>query len=99
MKPNYFQILHVGLAAFLLVVGASPVTAEPSHAIAMYGDPVLPPDFVSLPYANPDAPKGGRIVFAQPGSFDSLNPHILKGRAPWAVRAHVFESPHGAFIR
>nr|WP_240804421.1 extracellular solute-binding protein [Qingshengfaniella alkalisoli] len=58
----------------------------------MYGDPSLPPDFVSLPYANPDAPKGGRIVFGERGGFDSLNPHILKGNAPWAVRAHVFES-------
>ena len=28
-----------------------------SHGIAMYGEPALPPDFVSLPYANPDAPK------------------------------------------
>ncbi|MEM8555203.1 MAG: extracellular solute-binding protein [Pseudomonadota bacterium] len=66
--------------------------AEPQHGIAMYGDPALPPDFVSLPFANPDAPKGGRIVFGERGGFDSLNPHILKGRAPWGVRAHVFES-------
>lgn len=58
----------------------------------MYGDPALPPDFVSLPYANPDAPTGGRIIFGERGGFDALNPHILKGRAPWGVRAHVFES-------
>ena len=32
--------------------------AEPQHGIAMYGEPALPPDFVSLPYANPDAPEG-----------------------------------------
>ena len=48
----------------------------------MYGDPALPPDFVSLPHVNPDAPKGGRIVFGESGSFDSMNPFILKGRAP-----------------
>lgn len=66
--------------------------AEPQHGIAMYGAPALPPDFVSLPYANPDAPTGGRIVFGERGGFDSLNPHILKGRAPWGVQAHVFES-------
>lgn len=58
----------------------------------MYGEPALPHDFVSLPYANPDAPKGGRIVFGERGGFDALNPHILKGRAPWGVNAHVFES-------
>jgi peptide/nickel transport system substrate-binding protein len=61
----------------------------------MYGDPALPPDFVSLPYANPDAPKGGRIIFGETGGFDSLNPHILKGNAPWGVQSHLFESLMG----
>ena len=69
-----------------------PAAAEPRHGIAMYGEPALPPDFVSLPYANPDAPKGGTIVFGETGGFDSLNPYILKGRAPAAVSAHVFET-------
>lgn len=69
--------------------------AEPRHAIAMYGEPALPPDFVSLPYVNPEAPKGGEIVFGETGGFDSLNPYILKGRAPWGVQTHVFESLMG----
>jgi peptide/nickel transport system substrate-binding protein len=79
------------LAALLPVV----TVAEPRHAIAMYGEPELPPDFVSLPYANPDAPKGGRIVMGETGGFDSLNPYILKGRAPWGVQAWVFETLMG----
>ena len=61
----------------------------------MYGEPALPPDFVSLPYANPDAPKGGRIVQGEVGSFDSLNPHILKGRVPWQLRFLAHESLMG----
>jgi peptide/nickel transport system substrate-binding protein len=61
----------------------------------MYGDPALPPDFVSLPYANPEAPKGGRIVQGEVGSFDSLNPHILKGNVPWQLRYLAFESLMG----
>ncbi|SFA77166.1 peptide/nickel transport system substrate-binding protein [Poseidonocella pacifica] len=69
--------------------------AEPTHGIAMYGTPALPPDFVSLPYANPDAPKGGRIVTGESGSFDSLNPHILKGNVPWALRFLAYESLMG----
>ena len=56
---------------------------------------MLPPDFVSLPYANPDAQKGGQIVFGEVGGFDSLNPYILKGRAPWAVQTLVFETLMG----
>lgn len=61
----------------------------------MYGEPALPPDFVALPQVNPDAPKGGRITFGEPGGFDSLNPHILKGSAPYGVGVHVFESLMG----
>ena len=81
------------VAGFLaLVLGMNLAAAEPTHGIAMYGDPSLPPDFVSLPYANPDAPKGGTIVFGETGGFDSLNPYILKGRAPWGIQSHVFET-------
>lgn len=53
--------------------------AAPSHAIAMHGDPALPADFTHLPYANPDAPKGGTINYAWPGTFDSINPFIVQG--------------------
>ncbi|SEM08737.1 peptide/nickel transport system substrate-binding protein [Roseovarius azorensis] len=62
--------------------------SEPAHGIAMYGDPALPPDFVSLPYANPEAPKGGRVVTGNVGGFDSLNPFILRGTPPWEL-AHL----------
>ncbi len=65
--------------------------AEPTHGIAMHGVPALAPGFTNLPYANPDAPKGGRVVFGETGGFDSLNPYVLKGRAPWGVRAHTVE--------
>ncbi|NBE08585.1 ABC transporter substrate-binding protein [Rhodobacter sp. CCP-1] len=58
----------------------------------MYGRPALPPDFVSLPYANPDAPKGGRIVFGESGGFDSLNPFIVSGIAPAGLTAHTVET-------
>ena len=52
--------------------------AEPKHAIAMQGEPALPDDFTHFPYANPDAPKGGDITYCVIGSFDNLNPFIIK---------------------
>ena len=61
----------------------------------MYGAPALPPDFVSLPYANPDAPKGGRIVFGNTGGFDSLNPFVVKGTPPWQLGFLGYESLMG----
>ncbi len=69
--------------------------AQPSHGIAMYGEPALPPDFAHLPYANPDAPTGGRIVTGEVGSFDSLNPHIRQGSVPWQLRFLAYESLMG----
>ena len=85
------------LALGALMAAATPATglAEPAHGIAMYGEPALPPDFVSLPYANPDAPQGGTIVFGELGGFDSLNPYILRGRAPAGLQVHVFETLMG----
>ena len=45
----------------------------------MHGEPALQADFAHLPYVNPDAPKGGRINYAWPGTFDSINPFIVQG--------------------
>lgn len=50
-----------------------------SHAIALHGAPALPPGFTHLPYANPDAPAGGRMRLDALGTYDSLNPFINKG--------------------
>lgn len=66
--------------------------AEISHGIAMHGAPALPPDFTHLPYVNPDAPKGGRVVLGQHGTFDSLTPFIIRGIAAAGLRDYVYES-------
>jgi peptide/nickel transport system substrate-binding protein len=71
---------------------SSYVHAEPSHGIAMHGTPKHAPDFSHFSYVNPDAPKGGSVTFASLGSFDSLNPLIIKGVAAAGLRNHVFES-------
>ena len=53
----------------------------------MHGDPALPADFTHFRYANPAAPKGGRLTQGWLGSFDSLNPFIIKGLPPQGIRA------------
>ena len=92
MNADYFPALRRAAAGFALVLLAAGAQAESRHAIAMYGTPALPPDFVSLPYANPDAPRGGRVVMGNTGGFDSLNPFVLKGTAPWQLRFLGYES-------
>jgi peptide/nickel transport system substrate-binding protein len=66
-------------------------SAEAAHAIAMHGFPAMPDSFTAPPYANPDAPKGGRLVQGVLGTFDSLNPLIIQGLAVEPVRGYVFE--------
>ncbi len=78
--------------ATLFGLNAQTALSEPAHGIAMYGEPALPPDFVSLPYANPDAPKGGKIIFGEAGGYDSLNPYIVKGSAPAGVALLTVET-------
>lgn len=95
MEPVSFLRKRCKTAAIALLCLSHGLYAEPSHGIAMYGDPALPPGFASLPYANPDAPKGGRIVTGNTGGFDSLNPFVRKGTAPWQLRFFTHESLMG----
>ena len=82
-----FTLFAAGLLAL-----TSLASAAPRHGIAMHGEPALPEGFAHLPYANPDAPQGGELRQAMTGSFDSVNPFIVKGQAAAGVRAYVFES-------
>ncbi|MGH6761589.1 MAG: extracellular solute-binding protein [Phyllobacterium sp.] len=74
----YRPLLRPFFLAILSVQMMSVGHAAPSHGIAMHGEPALPKDFQFLPYVNADAPKGGSIKYGVVGTFDSLNPFILK---------------------
>jgi peptide/nickel transport system substrate-binding protein len=87
--------LVAAMAAAAMILASAPAPAEDTfrHAIAMHGEPALPEGFKHFPYANPNAPKGGRMVQGVLGSFDTLNPLIVKGLPPMGMR-----SPGGVFI-
>lgn len=90
MALDFFRKIKGG--ALIVCAVITPILApgvaatESVHGLAMYGAPALPPDFTSLPHANPNAPKGGRIVLGNTGGFDSLNPYIRRGTVPWQLR-------------
>lgn len=77
------------LSVFALLFVSFPSRAEtpmqnapapaPVHAIALHGMPKYAADFTHVDYVNPDAPKGGTLKLNAIGSFDSLNPFIVKG--------------------
>ncbi|MCA0927200.1 extracellular solute-binding protein [Ruegeria profundi] len=95
MSPNFLSPVRPLIAGITFVFAATCAHAESAHGIAMYGDPALPPDFVSLPYVNPDAPKGGKVVFGNTGGYNSLNPFVQKGTSPWQLRFWTHESLMG----
>ncbi len=84
--------LLASIIAVFLFFQTTATRSEPTHGIAMQGKPALTADFKHLPYANPDAPKSGIYRRAVTGSFDTLNPMIVKGRAATGLRVYVFES-------
>lgn len=92
MRPHFFVTRYVAASVFATAALITSAIAEPRHGIAMYGEPDLPPDFVSLPYVNPDAPKGGRLISGNEGGFDSLNPFVVTGNPPWQLRFLIAES-------
>ncbi len=92
--------MHLMILAMLMALlpssglraeSASPKRA-PAHAIAMHGEPALPPGFPHFPYVAPDAPKGGRATLGSSGSFDNLNPMIVRGEPVQGIREFVIES-------
>src|SRR5215211_5225203 len=64
---------------FLSALCAAAEGGSPEAGLAMHGPPALPAGFAHFPYANPNAPKGGRLVLGAQGTFDSLNPFPVKG--------------------
>ncbi len=77
----------------LLLMLTTPAHAEivKSPSIAMHGQAKYPSDFSHFSYTNPNAPQGGTLRNAAIGSFDSLNPFIIKG-SPAAGMAFIGQS-------
>jgi microcin C transport system substrate-binding protein len=85
------------LAAVLFgapVVGpaaSAPAAARPAHGLSMYGELKYPAGFGHFAYVDPRAPKGGALTLSAIGTFDTLNPFILKGM-PAAGLGQVFDT-------
>jgi len=92
-------IERFAVAGLALLIGASPMLAEPAlaedeqrHGLTLFGSLKYPAGFERFDYVNPDAPKGGVLRYASIGSFDSLNPFIVKGRPATGLTTHLYET-------
>lgn len=94
--------IGVVLLAVLVLWSSGPAVAQPAspppapkvtvgHGHSMYGDLKYGPEFRHFLYVNPEAPKGGDVKLGAIGTFDTLNPFILKGVAAAGIGA-VFDT-------
>lgn len=65
--------------ASLFFISNSLWASEFKQGISIFGDLKYPANFQHFDYVNPGAPKGGQIKYGVEGTFNSLNPFILKG--------------------
>ena len=68
------------LLALTLGLAEAAAAGERRHGYSLLGELKYPPGFAHFDYVDPTAPKGGFVRRAAIGSYDSLNPFILKGR-------------------
>ncbi|MGE5267470.1 MAG: extracellular solute-binding protein, partial [Deltaproteobacteria bacterium] len=92
VRANARSLVIAGTVLLIGVIAGSGAWAAGSHAISMHGTPKYGPDFQHFDYADPKAPKGGRVVLGQAGSFDTLNPLIIRGEPAAGIRDWVYET-------
>ena len=71
--------------AFVFITTSSSADVLRSWAIAEFGEPKFNESMTHWPYANPDAPRGGKIVSGAFGTFDSLSWFLLKGNPAGSI--------------
>lgn len=89
------RLLALALAVLALVLAQPAAAADDlpfSPGLALHGAPQWPQGMPHYPYANPAAPKGGRIVIGQSGTFDSLNPYASRGAVPDFFAGYLYQT-------
>jgi microcin C transport system substrate-binding protein len=83
IPTSLFKLLFV-IAAFAVPLSAIPSSGSAqdmmkSTSMVMHGTAKYKDGFAHFDYVNPDAPKGGTLKQHAIGTFDTLNPFIVKG--------------------
>src|SRR5579863_2275738 len=78
-----------GLVLSPAVIAAAAAAA--SNGLSLFGELKYGPAFQNFEYVNPTAPKGGTMKFSAIGTFDNLNPFIIKG-VPAAGIGMIFDT-------
>src|SRR6266496_1384245 len=78
--------------SLVLSLGAvAAIAAAGSHGLSLFGELKYPPDFKNFEYVDPQAPKGGTMKFSAIGTYDTLNPYVVKGVAAAGI-GQIFDT-------
>jgi len=86
------KTLKIKLNYFFFALLLLPVDSIAVPAMGMGYEPKYPANYSHFDYVNPEAPKQGNLTMMGLGTFDSLNPYILKGITASGLGLLVFES-------
>lgn len=86
------RILDIKYKIIFMLVLFLPVNSHAVPAMGMGYEPKYPADYSHFDYVNPNAPKQGKLTMMGLGTFDSLNPYLLKGLSAGGMGLLVFES-------
>ncbi len=83
---------HLALCTLLVALSVLAGPAEARYAMALGYEPKYPEGFDHFDYVNPDAPMGGHVTLSAFGTFESLNPYLLKTLSAAGLETLVFET-------
>lgn len=86
------QVLFKAIFSLIIILELSLHVAAAASSMAMGYIPKYQDNFTHFDYVNPAAKKGGKLVLTGFGTFDSLNPFILKGISAGGLGQLVFET-------
>ncbi|MBV8890287.1 MAG: ABC transporter substrate-binding protein [Alphaproteobacteria bacterium] len=81
--------LFLGLVLTLAAIGVA--HALGTYGMSLFGELKYGAGFSHFDYANPDAPKGGTMRLSAIGTYDTLNPFVVKG-LPAAGIGMIFDT-------
>src|SRR5215470_7528184 len=73
------RVTGVILSLILTIGLIASAYAASTPGMSLFGDLKYGPDFQHFDYVNPNAPKGGTMRLSAIGTFDTLNPYVVKG--------------------
>src|SRR5271165_936649 len=79
------------IVGLVLSFGGGAAAHAATHGLSLFGDLKYPPDFQHFDYVNPQAPKGGTMRYSAIGTYDTLNPFVIKG-VPAAGISLIFDT-------